>query len=122
MPITFVALSIFPYCLLAALLVNLIQKKVSKWNKKRFATLYFSCLFGAICVFALIFLRFRIPDFLFIGVLIAAVVVVIVKKQDFLPFRLFCSNCRKMLSIKQFVFYDTKLCDNCSKNDSISKE
>jgi hypothetical protein len=117
MPITFVSFTILPYFVLIALFVNLIQKKISKWNKKRYATLYLSILFGSLFIVSLLFLRFNIPDFLFVPVWIAAAGIVIVRKHDFFPFRLFCSNCRKLLSIRKIVFYDDILCAECGKNE-----
>jgi hypothetical protein len=112
--ISYVLSKAMPFVLLAVLGFNLSQRFLgSGWNKKRFATFYWTCLVGAICVVLLLFVRFIIDDWMLIPVAIAAVLVAYVRRKDFFPFSARCAQCGALLSLKRIFYTDPGICKTC---------
>jgi hypothetical protein len=104
-----------PVAILLVLLVNNIQRFAKTgWNAKRFATFYLALFTGGLFVITLLFLRFRVPDVYLVPVAVAAIIVLVILRGKFFPFRLRCTQCGAALSLRVILFGAEDLCRSCS--------
>ncbi len=109
------------YPVVLIFLLNLFQRRhMEEGRGKRFAIFYIGLLFLAFWGCTFFFIRFRIPDGFLILLVAASMVLIIIKRRIFFPFRFKCAGCGQKLKIKEFLFVDSNLCNLCKKNDSTS--
>ena len=104
----------FYWLFLAALFLNLFQRKHMKTGeKKRFATLFIALAFFAFFVGSGALVQFGLSD-LFLIPLIGLIALVIWRFRDrIFPFTFKCVNCGARLDSKRMLFHDNNLCENC---------
>jgi hypothetical protein len=122
-PMAFTLFNILPLIIMGILIFNMLQRALWKgWGKKRAATFYLAMVFGAIFVSVILIGRFRLPDLLLIPVALGAVVFIIAKRKSIFPFRIRCSECHAVLSLRRVISGKNNLCHECADLDAEKKE
>lgn len=91
-------------------------------GRKRQASLFLTVLFIAVWIVSYLFTLFSVRDVFLIPVVLLAAGAAGWQRKLFLPFRLRCARCRRLLPLTRILFHDSEACAACAPPKRPEKE
>lgn len=103
----------FTFLMLLLLFLNLQQRKHKHSYVKRRALILLASMYLSAYIFLIVIEHFQLPPYLEFVVLAVAIILVIIFRKIYFPFRLKCSKCGKKMDFNQALSSDDNLCLDC---------
>lgn len=104
---------LFTWIMLLIILLNISQRKFPRTEKKRKATILLAVDFLVVYSIIAILSATDLPMWLGWVCVAIGIIIPIVFRSQFWPFRMHCSKCGKKLDYNHIVGYDENLCQDC---------
>ena len=104
---------LFTWIMLLIILLNISQRKFPRTEKKRKATILLAVDFLVVYSIIAILSATTLPMWLGWVCVAIGIIIPIVFRSQFWPFRMHCSKCGKRLDYNHIVGYDENLCQDC---------
>ena len=104
---------LFTWLMLFIILLNVSQRKYPATDRKRRATLLLAVDFLVIYTLIALGAVWKLPEWTGWIFLALGIIVPIIFRKTFWPFRLHCSKCGKKLDYNHIIGYDENLCQDC---------
>lgn len=104
---------LFTWIMLLIILLNISQRKFPRTEKKRKATILLAVDFLVVYSIIAILSATALPMWLGWVCVAIGIIIPIVFRSQFWPFRMHCSKCGKRLDYNHIVGYDENLCQDC---------
>lgn len=103
----------FTWLMLFVILLNINQRKYKSGGSKRRATLLIA--FDILMLYLLLILRdhYKLPSFVDYILLAVSLIIPVVSRKYFWPFRLHCRKCGKTMGFDEIIGEDDNLCHEC---------